>query len=322
MLRWMALSDLHLRRYNDPKRAQDLVDFFDFLFFTVNQYRVKCIVFGGDWYNSKAYLHASLCNLSYNALTTLSGSCRMIFVGGNHDMLYPDQAETTLRPFTAFGQVIETPMCVKVDNITFNCIPFFNYKNTLKEVHPEADVLVTHAELDGMRANASYLLKGTTKADDLLTGKESIVLTGHAHWPQKLGRVQCIGSPYEIDFSDAGSDPRGLWIFDDTELFKFVPTTLPRHFIVDYKVTHKLPYGENYIRVINVPQDKVEEVLQLSNLCGARECSVTPLAVKTVAPDTEEYSFERSIDEFVEKSAPDNLDKSELRELGRKYLVK
>jgi hypothetical protein len=321
-MKWLAFSDAHLKKFSDPRREKDQQHFFELLMEVVVVERIELVVFIGDWYNSKSYLHAALCNFSIDFLKQLSTRCDLIFVAGNHDFLYPDKTETTLEPFSQFGSLYAQPGVYKRGNITFDCLPYTRDVEKVRSFCGKSgsSILLAHIELDQMRASRNWLLKTEMKKSDLSLSSYVVGLTGHVHWRQQIDNLICIGSPYEMDFSDAGSLPRGLHVFEDCELSKFIPLDLPRHFIITYSNSIPLPQGEHYIKIVDVPADEVDKVLRDCSTFDFREVVVIPEVGKTLEKDEKFFSINSAIDEYVERVCPDQLDKDELKEMGKRYL--
>jgi DNA repair exonuclease SbcCD nuclease subunit len=317
----LPISDLHLKKFADPRKGADLDEFFVKLLNTVVERNVEFVPFLGDWFNSKSYLHSSLCNLSHQYLAHLSELAFVIFIAGNHDQIRPDDPESTLRAFLPYGQVIETPRVWVEKELRFACLPFTRDVEVIRKFcsETEADVLLAHIELNGMRASGTWFLESPLEEKDLSPNRFKQILTGHAHWRQKIGNVLCIGSPYEMDFSDADSDERGLYVFHDTDISDFIPIKAPRYFIVEYP--NELPQGGHYVRYVNVPKDKIEEVLRKTEKKGLRECAIVPKVEETFKPDDKVYTLRAAVSEYVDKACPESLDRAELVDLGEHYLA-
>jgi DNA repair exonuclease SbcCD nuclease subunit len=319
MLRWLAFSDIHLKHVNDPKRVGDVERLFTELIAVVKSRNVKLVAFLGDWYNSKAFLHAALCNYSLEKVEELSKLAELLFVVGNHDQIFVDKKESTLRPFSRFGHVFEEPGQFSHPDMTFSCLPFTRNVEEIRTFCAKpANVLLGHIELDGLRASKSWTMKSSIIREDL-GQNHKLILTGHIHWPQTIGNVICIGSPLEHDFSDAGSNPRGFFIFDGVDLTEFYALSdYPKHFILDYP--SPLPEGDNYVRVIGVPREDVQKVLHEASTKGIREISVIPKVEKVDSTPDRVHTIDTALREYVEKNADDSFEKGELVDLGISYL--
>lgn len=198
----LITADIHLAtnprdhyRLNYMKRVASLLQRGDYDSF--------CIL--GDLTEAKDWHHSWLVNEIANWIVDCAKHADVTILLGNHD--YTDRAH----PFFAFlghyprVHFITEPGVFKIHGIGIvTCLPHTrNYEKdwaeTLaSEAHHNAALVFAHQTFDGARAANGKKLEGIPGS--IFGGKP--VIAGDIHAPQKIGRIEYVGSPYRIDFGD------------------------------------------------------------------------------------------------------------------------
>lgn len=154
---------------------------------------------------------------------------------GNHDItlresLKINTTESTLKKYIDSGHVVvyTEPTAVVLDeNATFDIIPWICKENfeevgnflRRKEI---SDICLGHFAIEGASMYRGIESKGGMKQD--FFERYERIFSGHYHTRSELmdGKIQYVGTPYEITWMDA-HDPRGFTVFDTvTRKFEFV----------------------------------------------------------------------------------------------------
>jgi len=155
---------------------------------------------------------------------------------GNHDItlresLKINTTESALKKYIESGHVVvyKEPTAVHVDdNCTFDIVPWICKENFgevgefLKRKNI-SDICLGHFAVEG--ASMYRGIPAQSGMNQNLFERYERVFTGHYHTRSELmdGKIQYVGTPYEITWMDA-HDPRGFTVFDTvTRKFEFVP---------------------------------------------------------------------------------------------------
>lgn len=153
---------------------------------------------------------------------------------GNHDItlresLKINTPENSLSDYIKSGHltIYKEPTTIKLDGTTIDIVPWICKENveavnafvTRKKV---SDLCLGHFEIEGASMYRGVQSHGGIKQN--LFERYERVFSGHYHTRSELmhGKIQYVGTPYEITWMDA-HDPRGFTVFDtETREYEFV----------------------------------------------------------------------------------------------------
>lgn len=193
---------------------------------------------------------------------------------GNHDItlresLKINTPESALKDYITSGHVVvyKEPTLVHVDeNCTFDIIPWICKENAVavsdfmkrKEI---GDICLGHFPIEGASMYVGIPAQGGLKAE--VFERYERVFTGHYHTRSELmdGKIQYVGTPYEITWLDA-HDPRGFTVFDTiTRKFEFVQNPFTLHQKIIYRDDAPVPQGleGKYVKLIVEQKEDVKK---------------------------------------------------------------
>ena len=191
--------------------------FTDFFIPLVEKYKMRgykpAIFIDGDFFDNRKTLRVDVINCAIAIVSMLAKMCKVVFCIGNHDTYFTDNNRVnSLRVFENLDNVyiVEKTARVKTAFGTFDIISWI--ENGVEESKlvkgSTADYLILHTDINGLKYPSNVKIEGRVEAKGF---KGKHIYSGHIHKRQEKGKVTYIGSPYEIDKSDAGNI-KGVYI--------------------------------------------------------------------------------------------------------------
>lgn len=204
-----------------PTEIADCQVLLDLVLETAVKYHVNRVVFLGDQHHNFAVIHVevqgfwlrNLAALNRAGLTSGDASGpSIIMLLGNHDKPGTESPYHALMAYETLAMVVTQPFDLG-DGILY--CPNYDNGRLLEEAvakHPRAPhTLVCHETFDGScYENGFYAKDGANP--EAFSGQE-LILSGHIHTPQVLGKVRYLGAPRWRTESDANVE-RHLWVMD------------------------------------------------------------------------------------------------------------
>ena len=283
------------------------------------------LLFGGDMFHGFGKISLSLKMAFTECMNDWVSSCypKIMGVSGNHDQEGATYGEdqASLSSWEWAGKTYEA--CFNID---FTCwatekfkvwgIPYLTYNKSLnhyvKQMGKEAratdkrKILIIHTDLHGA-TEATGREVGTVEEVpedmDSYFKDFDLVISGHIHTPQKLGKKILIpGSPTQQKKSDIGSE-YGYWIiFDngDRLIKKFIPLyNYPK--FVQLKPGEEIPNGKDYYLSAE-EETKEEEVVELGFSSTTSKEKLVKRYMKQIGEDSiaKRKALIRTLDESEE----------------------
>lgn len=227
------VTDTHFGWRNDSLLFHNaFVRFYDEIFFpTLKERGIETVVHLGDLFDRRKYINFHiLYRTRIDFLQKLvDGGFDTHIIIGNHDTYFRDSNDVNsvtelihLR-YPNF-HVYEEPQYVKFGNRSVLVVPWLNPNNMgpgLEMISKsKSDVLFGHLEIAGFHMDQNQICEHGMDRDVFKNFK--MVLSGHFHHPNTDGKIQYLGSPYQMTFADL-NDPRGFYILDtDTLELEFI----------------------------------------------------------------------------------------------------
>jgi len=217
-------TDIHFGEHGDDDVHNNYcLEFIGWFIEQAKERGCDCIAFLGDWHHSQVKIGSKTLNYSYDGLAQLN-QCGLpvIFLIGNHDILYKDNRSVHSIPFAhTFSNITVVNQIERVGDSVF--VPWVTPGDDLAPAHaPDVKYVFGHFEFPGFWMNEAYIMPDNPKAihaEDF--GTPEYVLSGHYHKRQmqriKNTSVVYIGNPFPHDYSDAGDRERGMAILDLSE---------------------------------------------------------------------------------------------------------
>lgn len=192
---------------------------------------IKKVIFCGDFFHNRSEITVNTLHHASNLLEMFS-DFDIIMIAGNHDSFY--KHNSTINSIKIFHgrkniTVVDKPTTIKLGNKTAFLSPW----GTETDKITECDIIFGHFEIESFKMNAHKVCDSGIKSKDLLN-KANLVISGHFHLREERkydnGTILYVGSPFELDFGDAGST-KGYYILDTNNLkYTFFENKIsPRH---------------------------------------------------------------------------------------------
>jgi DNA repair exonuclease SbcCD nuclease subunit len=189
------------------------------------------LIIAGDLFHTREEISVQVLFRAGEAIRRASAICKeVIILVGNHDQHLKDGRVHSLGTFQSENvRVVDKPEISEVNgfgNVLF--MPYMNdyeefrivYKDLVSEQTSRISIL--HADITGFEMNSGFVsTKGITPeftlSVDGCSNKIDLSISGHYHKPQKFGdlNVYYVGSPYQMDRSEAGHEKRYLVVSRD-----------------------------------------------------------------------------------------------------------
>jgi DNA repair exonuclease SbcCD nuclease subunit len=194
------------------------------------------IIIPGDIFHNRS-------EISVNTLATAAAffqifkNFNLYISTGNHDCHFKNSSDinsiSILKGWTNITLVDEEPVVFDTPvNKTLSLIPW----GIKVEDVPKTDICVGHFEINSFKMNVQKICDHGVNSSDLLD-RSPYIISGHFHHKDhrkyERGDVLYLGSPYQQNFADSGSE-RGIYIFDlKTNEFEFIVNNIsPQHWKV------------------------------------------------------------------------------------------
>ena len=194
----------------------------------------EVLVIAGDLFHTREELSVQVLFRAGEAIRRASEMCKeVILLVGNHDQHLKDGRVHSLGTFESDNvRVVDSPEIYHIDgfgDVLF--MPYMNDYETFGSVYSKLtseltgrgnNLSILHADIVGFEMNSGFIsTRGVTPQFTLDAGGSTNIIdlcvSGHYHKPQKFGdlNVHYVGSPYQMDRSEAGHEKRYLIVSED-----------------------------------------------------------------------------------------------------------
>lgn len=225
MTKVVLLADLHVGARNANKTVEHWQQrFFDEVFFPyLEDNGIKRVIQLGDLYDNRRFLPINAVSwFNEKVIKRLSDlDVRMDAIIGNHDVFYkhtntPNSPELMLSHYDHIN-IYTKPSVVEIDDVSFSLIPWMcreNYDECLTTIKDGGDICVGHFDIQGFVMHPGAISKEGLHLSDF-QGWDT-VWSGHYHTQSQNQNVHYLGTPYQMNWSDA-TTKQGFWVFDTTD---------------------------------------------------------------------------------------------------------
>ena len=221
----MQIADVHfgLKSSNDNsikylEWMDNITGYFNNFFIPlINGYIAKTykplIIVDGDFFDNRKNLRVDVLNSAVDIVESISKICPMVFCVGNHDTYYTDNNRVnSLRVFANIPNVyiIEDRAKIQLCGKSYEIVSWMENAADESVVvkNSTADYLILHTDINGLKYPSNVKIDGGVEPKGF---KGTHIYAGHIHKRQDKGKVTYVGSPYEIDKSDAGN-VKGVYV--------------------------------------------------------------------------------------------------------------
>jgi DNA repair exonuclease SbcCD nuclease subunit len=273
------------------------------------------VIIAGDLFHDRTDIN--LLTLQYTAeILDIWKSFDIWMIPGNHDCYYKENASISsiniLKGYKNI-KIFDKTEVIDADNKKLCFVP---WGVEIKDI-PKCDIIIGHFELNGFKMNSFKICEHGENCENILT-KAPLVITGHFHLRQerrgKDGTILYVGSPYQMDYNDLGSD-KGYHIinFANNQItFElYTKTTKHKRVLLTDLVENKDRLNDFLNEEIKgnvIILDINKEVdLDKVNALTQRILSFEPLAFRGT-----EYTYNKPVDTVVQLDIIKNLEIEEL----------
>lgn len=211
-------TDIHFGlRNSEVQHNLDNLEFIKFFNNNVKKFKCDCIVFLGDYWESRAALNVGTINYGIQGIRMLNElGIPIYFIVGNHDLFFRNNRNFhSIEIFREFSNVhvIDHPTSINEDMLI---VPFL-FKDEYADISVQINA---HKYSFGHYEFRHFYLTGASNQvcehgflHKLLSGPKYI-FSGHFHKRQSSENVIYIGNPFPTNYGDANDLERGMCILD------------------------------------------------------------------------------------------------------------
>ena len=225
MTKVIILGDLHFGARNANRTVEQWQrKFLEETFWPyVKSNGIKNIIQLGDYFDSRKWLGVNTLAFQRNWFVEKceEHNVQVNMIIGNHDIPYKHTLENNspeqildLEPrFTIWTK----PGKFTIDDVDFTMIPWMckdNYEECFNLVKQGGDICVGHFDIEGFVMHPGAVSKEGLHLSDFKSW--NTVWSGHYHTQSQNQNIHYLGTPYQMNWSDANSK-HGFWVFDTTD---------------------------------------------------------------------------------------------------------
>jgi len=293
------------------------------------KFQVKRIFLLGDVFELKDRIPARIMILFAEAVAKFP--CPLVILKGNHDFAEDDYAPVRLLEREGKVKFIAAPYI----NMEIAFLPYFrkyeNFKEEWIKLHEtikgdtgfdvNVKLFLFHNTVSGAKFANNRKAEGEF---DLPTFANIRYLAGDIHLPQKVGPIQYLGSPYQVDFGEEGQDKFVYLYKSDIDLLTSVELKYPKFVSVDISIINDIKQEDfegNYVRMTGeILKEKKEQVEECKKILESWNPKFVISIVKyrtekRARIETAKDDHQAVLSEFLQQSETE-LNKQKLLEVG------
>lgn len=338
----LIFTDIHISPHKGSyQRLDDGLDVLEWVCQTALDNKIDTILFLGDLFQDRQKIQVLAYQKTFATFQKYQDRIKWYILLGNHDLWYLEKWDvSSVIPLSAINgvTVINEAKTIKIGEREFDWLPFV--KNPLKIItdkFPIKDrgnrILCAHIAIDKAKQNSFYHSSEISvefEGDMVRIDKDyfkdwQLVLLGHYHTPQHLtDKIQYIGSPWQINFSEANQD-KHIMILDLENLeMKYIKNDFsPKHLIIKEKDLGKVDLKNNYVQIIDdlgkfdIFETKKKFMSdEIRSLEFREEKSELDLLTKE-KKEKFDLTEGETLEKYIETINPSQLDKSLLLKIGQ-----
>lgn len=276
----IAFSDLHINQWKkfNKNGTRTMSHFLVLKKIFRKAIKLKVpLLFCGDWVHKPQSIDMELLISASEIYDQFSNEIKLQVYGinGNHDLPKPNSFNNPTKGYLHALQLSTHWMnCMDFKTELFNDfalhgIPYIDHNidlrraiKSLKVAKDRPNILMLHTDYYGAKDNDGREIFSTSieNIDKSQFKKFDLVLCGHIHKPQKLGKnFYMVGAPLQQRFTDEGSELGYLKIYRDFSV-KYISIPTSPKFITSEEIPDD-PEGDYYRTLPNI--DKINQSITL-----------------------------------------------------------
>jgi DNA repair exonuclease SbcCD nuclease subunit len=265
----LLTADLHLHPHkNSYDRLHDGLKVLEWVNETAIERGCHYVFFCGDLFQDRQRIQVYTYQKVFEVFQKYADKVCWKLLLGNHDLWFAEKWDiSSVFPLNAIKNVhvVSKPCSMVFDGVHFDWLPFV--KNPVKAINEffpeqkrEGRVLLAHIAVDGAKqgnfchtSDVSVEFEGdmVKVAPEAFAGWQHVFM-GHYHLAQFLDeRMQYVGSPYQINFSEANHTPHLVILDTEYMTIEYIENTFsPRHLIVKEEDLEDTDMVNNFVQVV------------------------------------------------------------------------
>lgn len=298
------ISDLHFGVHGDsPKWHGIMLEYVKWLSKLLKERGTTDLFILGDVFDNRKAVGVETMQMAHDFFMEISrNGLRIVIIAGNHDSYFEDTAKTTSVSLLASWpgvELVDRNPVVKVWGYEPVAMaravlcPWGTDMRAMAESGEKYDVVMGHFAISSFADVPGHLYTGGYTPEEI-TECAPLVFSGHFHlrddktfmFGGKKKRIVIVGSPYQLNWADAGSTKGVYFVNMLTKDIDFVENTVsPKHIQVNVGDD----VGEEVVRnnIVRVMANSVEEAKQVEGFIeGLRDFGAVDIGAKISAVDT------------------------------------
>ena len=251
----LIFGDLHAGIKNDSLSRLNLtIKTIEEILKICEKENVKNIIFLGDWFESRTYIHSATITISNMLIELLAQNHNVIIIVGNHDL--ESNVYNDISPLITFSNIKNVnvihnkPTTIFIDDKRCLCVPWgFTVDDT---IDGKFDFIFGHFTVSSHSIRYNKVICNITDNSEYVIAKNNdvrefakmlsdngVLFSGHVHHRTehnyRSSRIIFVGSPLELNFGEI-YESHGVYILDnDNFLPKFIEIVdIPKHKYLKY----------------------------------------------------------------------------------------
>lgn len=196
------------------------------------------IVILGDLFHTHSTIKADVLHYWVKTIKELSRRVKVAILRGNHDAPHDRSSYNKMGPVKFLSEiewgpnviVANEPIAFNMSNANLLLLPFFYEEEDLNkaveslDLQSSVDYVFCHQTFDGGKYDNGFYAPDAFSGDFLKSklSNEGLIISGHLHSRQELGKVIYVGSPLWLSRSDTDSDKFILLIDTETKELRWI----------------------------------------------------------------------------------------------------
>jgi len=267
-MRVLLTADLHIAPHkNSYDRLHDGIKVLEWICETAIKKDCDEVLFCGDLFQDRQRIQVYAYQKTFEVFLDYATRVKWKLLLGNHDLWFAEKWDvSSVRPLSAVQnvEVVSRPCSTEIGGRWFDWLPFVkNPVKAIKDYFPgdhDGRILCAHIAVDGARQGCSSHTSDVSvefEGDMVKVAPAAFegwkyVFLGHYHLAQFLDeRMQYLGSPYQINFSEVNHEPHVVLLDLDTLTLEYITNDFsPRHLIVKEDDLGKVDMVNNFVQVV------------------------------------------------------------------------
>lgn len=328
MTKVAIITDLHLGYKENTSQAKMMYKYLNNFIHELSEKNIHHLFILGDIFDNRETINFLTLKNTYNIFNLLlEKNIQTYIIAGNHDCYYKNtndvySVELLFNHIKNLHIIKNIGKKIIIDNTSFLLIPWINSNNYEQNINlikeSNDDYLMGHFEINGFTMVKGIRCKNGLSQEIFKKFKK--VFSGHFHLREIKNNIYYIGTPYEKDWSDLGTDKGYAILNTENNEITFVNNKEPHFITLEYNNgidLKNLNLENKEIKLILNVVDKqtdLENTLQNISALNPNNLTIidnTNIITNQDTSDSEEISYENNDNLEIFKKYVNNLNLNE-----------